>query len=36
MKKCKYCNKRIWLTEKWCMKCLKNIINGNIKYEENK
>lgn len=36
MNKCKYCNKRIWLTKNWCMKCLKKIVNDLTKNKENK
>ncbi len=31
MNKCKYCNKRIWLTNYWCMKCLEKIVDEIIK-----
>ncbi|WP_338974200.1 hypothetical protein [Spiroplasma endosymbiont of Tricholauxania praeusta] len=36
MNKCKYCNKRIWLTNYWCMKCLEIIVNNLSENVENK
>ncbi|WP_174480825.1 hypothetical protein [Spiroplasma endosymbiont of Danaus chrysippus] len=36
MNKCKYCNKRIWFSQYWCMNCLEKIVNNLSKNVENK
>ncbi|WP_342267281.1 hypothetical protein [Spiroplasma endosymbiont of Villa modesta] len=35
MNKCKKCNKRIWLSKNWCMKCLEIMVNNLTKNKEN-
>lgn len=35
MNKCKYCNKRIWLSKNWCMKCLEIIVDEIVNKDDN-